>query len=320
MWKRAILSRYRLRPRTFVWVGMGATLCAALSAATTTSRSTSEGDEGEKEDKKIQLRVPHSLSSLFSTATICEALAIQRRVSPLRRHKTAQQLEKTAAKVTIQERYDVDWKQPLGEGSFGSVHTATDRKTGETVAVKKISKKFTDNVAFQREMDALLQIRQAGGHPNICGLRENFDDGNYYYLVIDFISGGEMFDHLCIRGPYSEADAARLVREAASALAYLHGINIVHGDVKPENLMLSSEHSSDAVIKVVDFGCAQVTHEDDVLNSLCSETNSRNKGVARTPAYCPPEVLETVRESVEARVDPSFDMWVCYRGLEFFIV
>ena len=80
-------------------------------------------------------------------------------------------------------------------------------------------------------MEALLHIRQHGGHPNICRLRENFDEGQYYYLILDLVSGGEMFDHLVNQGPYSEADAARLIREVASALAFCHGIGLVHGDL-----------------------------------------------------------------------------------------
>ena len=85
-------------------------------------------------------------------------------------------------------------------------------------------------------MDAFLHIRKSGGHPNICGLRENFDEGDYYYLILDLVQGGEMFDHLIKDGAYSEADAARLVTEVGSALSFLHGIGLVHSDLKPENL------------------------------------------------------------------------------------
>lgn len=82
---------------------------------------------------------------------------------------------------------------------------------------------YTDTHAFQHEMDALLQIRKNGGHPYICSLRENFEDSNHYFLILDLVSGGEMFDHLIRMGAYSEADAARLVREVANALTFLHG-------------------------------------------------------------------------------------------------
>jgi Protein kinase domain len=259
-------------------------------------------------------------------AVICEPLLLQHQISSLRRHETIQQMEQTAAKASLKDLYDVKWSDPLGEGAFGSVHTAIDRRTGEIVAVKKISKEYTDNLSFQREMDALLHIRQSGGHPNICGLRENYDEDQYYYLVLDYVSGGEMFDHLCIQGPYSEADAARFIQETASALAYLHGIHVVHGDVKPENLMLSSPHCSDAIIKLVDFGCAQVTHSGDDVDVVVTkrlrrtERNNVNQGVPRTPAYCPPEVLNSIRNNDGAPIEPSFDMWVSYLFVHFLIL
>jgi hypothetical protein len=288
-----------------VWIAVGTT----IGVYTTAAASIESNDvDNKQENRKPTQQHAHWF---FPIRAICEPILLQNQVSSLRRHQTIQQMEKTATKVSFKEQYDVNWSDPLGEGAFGSVHTAIERRTGEVVAVKKISKEYTDNVSFQREMDALLHIRQSGGHPNICGLRENYDEGQFYYLVLDYVSGGEMFDHLCIQGPYSEADAARLIQETASALAYLHGIHIVHGDIKPENLMLSSKHSSYAIIKLVDFGCAQVTHGDDVTRRLRSTNhNELNKCVPRTPAYCSPEVLESIRKNDGSRIEPAFDMWV----------
>ena len=151
-----------------------------------------------------------------------------RRIS-LKRNKTISLYKSEVSKETVRSRYKVAWNRPLGQGGFGAVYSATDRKTGEKVALKQISKKYTNDVGFQREMEALLHLRRAGGHPNICGLRENFDEGNYFYFSLDLILGGEMFDHLISSGPYSEEDASRLVREVASALDFMHGIGIVHG-------------------------------------------------------------------------------------------
>lgn len=109
-------------------------------------------------------------------------------------------------------------------------------------------------------------------------------------------------------GAYSEADAARLMREVASALAFMHGTGCVHGDLKPENLMLSTRHTSDAVVKVIDFGCAQLIDRDDIPATD-----------VKTEAYCPPEVLkEEVAQHDKAgktscsssnRLDPAMDMW-----------
>ena len=72
------------------------------------------------------------------------------------------------------------------------------------------------------------RIFDNGGHPNISGLRDMYEDYSHYYLVMDLISGGELFDHLSHDGAYSEADAARLIFEIASALSFLHGVGVVH--------------------------------------------------------------------------------------------
>ena len=139
------------------------------------------------------------------------------------RRQTLRWFDETATKKSLASRYNVDWNNPLGEGGFGSVYLCTDRETGEKCALKKIPKQFTDKEAFQKEIDALLHVRESGSHPNICQLKENFDEGGMYYLALDLISGGELFDHLAQNGQYSELDAARLVREVASALAFIHG-------------------------------------------------------------------------------------------------
>jgi serine/threonine protein kinase len=97
----------------------------------------------------------------------------------------------------------------------------------------------------------LLRIYDNGGHPNISGLRDMYEDYNHFYLILDLVSGGEMFEHLINYGAYSEADAARLMYEIASALAFLHGVGVVHADLKPENLLLDSKKRIDGVIKMV---------------------------------------------------------------------
>jgi serine/threonine protein kinase/CRP-like cAMP-binding protein len=219
------------------------------------------------------------------------------------RSRTEKLMQETSTTSKLQSLYDVQWSIPLGVGGFGTVYLGTEKSTGESVAVKKIAKNLTSDSTFQQEMDAFLQIRQLGGHPNICGLRQHFDEGNFYYLILDLVRGGEMFDQLVDNGAYSEADAARLVREVASALAFLHGIGVVHGDLKPENLMLSSENSSDAVIKVVDLGCAQVV---DAKSPFYNADVRRS--IANTPGYSPPEVLLHSRDQ-SALLEPPVDMF-----------
>mmetsp|Transcript_2796 Transcript_2796/g.5906 ORF Transcript_2796/g.5906 Transcript_2796/m.5906 type:complete len:476 (-) Transcript_2796:1485-2912(-) len=226
-----------------------------------------------------------TLPSYYSPISSCEAATAETGGASFRRRQTIRWLDKTSSKATLESRYKVDWNNPLGEGGYGAVYLCTDRKTGEQCALKKIPKRYTDQESFQKEIDALLRVRESGSHPNICQLKENFDERGNYYLVLDLISGGELFDHLSKNGPYSEADAARLVREAASALAFVHGVGVVHADLKPENWMLSTPKKTDSVIKLVDFGCAEI------IDDKASRSNKQRASGGNTPAYSPPEAF-----------------------------
>ena len=241
----------------------------------------------------------NSIIDLSQKTCLCEK-AIRARTTNLSRRNTIRLLKQSQNTIDyLRSKYIIDWKNPIGEGAFGAVYKAKNRDTGELLALKKIPKRFTDVTAFQNEINALMRIRDNGGHPGICDLNENYEDENYYYLLLDFVSGGELFDHLIAMGAYSEKDAARLVREVASALSFLHGIGIVHGDLKPENLMLSTKRKEDSSVKLVDFGCA--TDVEDANHD--TDPNSSTRG--KTPAYCPPEILNKVRESIS----PAMDIW-----------
>lgn len=224
----------------------------------------------------------------------------------------------------LSDKYNVDWKTVLGEGAYGSVHPARLAATGEKVALKKISKRYTDTSSFRRETEALLRIYNNGGHPNISGLRDMYEDYDHYYLVMDLVSGGEMFDHLIKYGAYSEADAARLMREVASALAFLHGVGVVHADLKPENLLLCSKKRVDGTIKMIDFGCAVVKRDlSDQENDLdLGQNNTSGSSLdasskigqsTGTTAYWPPE-----RFLHNVKPDPATDMWAV--GIILFIM
>ena len=211
----------------------------------------------------------------------------------------------------LEDKYRPDWSNRLGEGAYGSVHIARQRTTQEKVALKKISKKFTSQSSFRRETEALLQIHDSGGHPNVCGLRDMYEDSSFFYLILDLISGGEMFEHLIQNGAYSEHDAARLMKNVASALDFLHGIGIVHADLKPENLMLSSWNDKNATIKIVDFGCS-VVRKGEQEGEEWNDGKGGNapifdKSDGGTTAYWPPELFKSKKKDYIA--SPAMDMW-----------
>jgi Protein kinase domain len=202
---------------------MTAVAVAVAAAVTATTMTTANSDTStEQHDSQLpslllsnrhqhhhpvssQGFFPHRNNNIGNSvrAVSCEALLPQQatavsssgtshRFSRLNRRRTIQRLQESKTKATLDSMYIVD-KRPLGEGAFGAVFMGRHRQTMESVAVKKIPKQFTSDTNFQCEMEALLHIRASGGHPNICALRHNFEEGPYYYLVLDLVSGGEMF-------------------------------------------------------------------------------------------------------------------------------
>ena len=128
-------------------------------------------------------------------------------------------------------------------------------------------------------------------------------------IYASYVLLNRLFTYSLLIKPYSEADAARLMREVASALDFLHCVGIVHGDLKPENLMLSTENASDAAVKVIDLGTAQVLDEDG---------NITMPSGGRTLAYCSPEVLKQGRKAFGKNVNPTLDMWAV--GIILYII
>lgn len=161
-------------------------------------------EDDTEEEKRKNLRIQSGSSSpllLFPriqqpSYVECESMFGKM----LNRRNTLRKMEELRDKRKLQDVYHVNWAQPLGEGGFGAVFCAANKVTRELVALKLISKEFTSDDGFRREMEALLQIRELGGHPNLCGLHENFDEDGKFFLTLDLISGGEMFDHLINSG------------------------------------------------------------------------------------------------------------------------
>ena len=110
---------------------------------------------------------------------------------------------------------------------------------------------------------------------------EIFETPKYLYLVMELVTGGELFQKICSRKSFSEADAARMISELCEGLRYLHSLGIVHRDLKPENILLEN-NDPDARIKITDFGLSKIIRgKNRFLHSRCG-----------TPAYAAPELVE----------------------------
>jgi len=124
-------------------------------------------------------------------------------------------------------------------------------------------------------------------HPGIVQLIEVFDHTEHFYLILELVKGGELFDKIVEKGFYSEKDAADVVKQILQAVEYMHANGVTHRDLKPENLLCSG--SKDDVIKIADFGLSK---EGDSLKTSCG-----------SPGYVAPEIL------MGEEYDNSVDIW-----------
>ena len=132
----------------------------------------------------------------------------------------------------------------LGEGAFAVVKLCTSLATGEKYALKLVDKAKTNAEMLGREVSLL---RAAGIHRYIVSLVDSLETPKAWGLVLELVTGGEVFDRICDYGVYSERDAARVIRDAAEALQHLHQRGIVHRDLKPENLLLVTPEPGSAI-------------------------------------------------------------------------
>lgn len=173
-----------------------------------------------------------------------------------------------------------DLFQTLGQGQFGMVKLAIHKKTGEKVAIKIVKKKDMNELEVyqqRREIEVLKMCQ----HPNIIKLIDLFENADYYYLVMDYMQGGDMFDYLQLRKfKISENRARDMTRQILLAIQYLHSYGMLHRDLKLENVMMTDK-SEGAIPKIADFGLTKIIGPSEKANEPFG-----------TVGYVAPEVLK----------------------------
>ncbi|CAK9250758.1 unnamed protein product, partial [Sphagnum jensenii] len=189
----------------------------------------------------------------------------------------------------------------LGEGTFAKVKYAKNMETGESVAIKVLDKdkvlkhKMVEQI--KREISTMKLVK----HPNIVQLLEVIASKTKIYIVLEYVTGGELFDKILHQGRLKEDESRKYFQQLIEAVDYCHSRGVYHRDLKPENLLLDT----DGNLKISDFGLSalpQQVREDGLLHTTCG-----------TPNYVAPEVIDD-----KGYHGASADIWSC--GVILFVL
>ncbi|KAM4709541.1 death-associated protein kinase 3 [Discoglossus pictus] len=193
----------------------------------------------------------------------------------------------------VEEFYEMG--EELGSGQFAIVRKCRERKTDMEYAAKFIkkrrlssSRRGVSREEIEREVDILREIQ----HPNIITLHDVFENRTDVVLILELVSGGELFDFLAQKESLSEEEATMFLKQILDGVHYLHHKSIAHFDLKPENIMLLDQSTPSPRIKLIDFGIA---HKIQAGNEF--------KNIFGTPEFVAPEIVNYEPLGLEA------DMW-----------
>ncbi|EGG21468.1 putative protein serine/threonine kinase [Cavenderia fasciculata] len=180
----------------------------------------------------------------------------------------------------------------LGIGSFGKVKLAEHIKTGAKVAIKILNRNKIKNLRMDEKIRREIQNMKLFRHPHIIKLYEVIETPTDIFMIIEYVTGGELFEYIVKNGKLSEDESRRLFQQMISGVEYCHHHMVVHRDLKPENLLLDPIHSC---VKIADFGLSNMMQDGDFLKTSCG-----------SPNYAAPEVI-----SGKLYAGPEVDVWSC---------
>jgi serine/threonine protein kinase/tetratricopeptide (TPR) repeat protein len=180
----------------------------------------------------------------------------------------------------------------LGSGGMGEVYRAEDTQLKRTVAIKRLTRRPQNDRPLQNELLKEAQRASALNHPRIAGVYDVISDRNELFLVMEYVDGQTLRQRMEM--PISISEFCDIATQCADALAAAHNKGILHGDLKPENIMLTREHNA---VKVCDFGLARRIF----AGSAQGVVTTVRSGIAGTPAYMAPEVV--LEKPSDARSD-----------------
>lgn len=181
--------------------------------------------------------------------------------------------------------------ETLGFGTFGKVKTAKHQLTGHKVAVKILNRTKIKNLDVVGKIRREIQNLKLFRHPHIIKLYQVISTPNDIFMIMEYVSGGELFDYIVKNGRLGEDEARRFFQQIVSGVDYCHRHMVVHRDLKPENLLL--DHNLN--VKIADFGLSNMMMDGEFLRTSCG-----------SPNYASPEII-----SGRLYAGPEIDIWSC---------
>ncbi|KAF0982136.1 hypothetical protein FDP41_011997 [Naegleria fowleri] len=181
--------------------------------------------------------------------------------------------------VKIVANYEI--MRTLGQGKYSKVKFGRDLETGETYAIKIMNLNYIKKEQMETQLKREIAIMKIMKHPNIVKLKEVLQTENNMYVIMELVTGGELFDRIVAAEKFDEITARRYFHQLVSAVEYCHNQGIAHRDLKPENLLLDSTDR----LKITDFGLSSIVPnklgKSQLLKTTCG-----------TPNYVSPEVIK----------------------------
>lgn len=198
-------------------------------------------------------------------------------------------------------RYELG--KTLGSGNFSKVKLGTDPETGKQWAIKIIDKGQLVREHMEEQLKREIAVMKRLRQPNIIELHEVMQTSNHIYLVLELVTGGELFEKIASERRFAEPVARNYFHQLICGIHYCHSQGIAHRDLKPENLLLDAN----GTLKISDFGLS------NIQRGAGSSGNTMLQTVCGTPNYVAPEVLkEKGYDGLKA------DIWSC--GVVLFVM
>ena len=205
--------------------------------------------------------------------------------------KEISKYRKNREKLTIK---DYESLSIIGRGAFGEVHVCREKKTGQIVAIKKIKKNIIENknqvIHIRNEQLILSKVKSKW----IVDLKASFQEGDYLFLVMEFLPGGDLMSLLIEKDIFTEEESKFYTAELILAIESIHKLDCIHRDIKPDNILIDKTGH----IKLSDFGLAKVSDKIYENNKIQDNNFNENKmshqknfSCVGTAYYVAPEVL-----------------------------